>query len=210
MDIKDVLKQCKEETKLYYPQKNWFELSSILNTKKYTRFILDDNSNFYYIYKNKKEYSYKMIYSVDIIELLKQGAIYLYISKEGMFRALDFECDLYHMSLNKSKKYKFLSKQLSYDELSQFQEIIKQNKEFIKIKEEDLDIRVNISWEGFPYSYSTEKIKVHKVHLTHMPTGLTYSTDSNTGFDTGYRYALNKLEDKLNEQHNIKNRKDKL
>lgn len=63
-----------------------------------------------------------------------------------------------------------------------------------KIKEEDLDISVNIRWEGFPYSYSKDKIKIHNVHLKHKPTGLTYSIDSNTGFDTGYKYALEKLE----------------
>lgn len=65
-----------------------------------------------------------------------------------------------------------------------------------KIDEVDLDIIVNVRWDGFPYSYSEDKIRVYNIKIVHKPTGLTASVDSNTGIDTGYKYALNELEKK--------------
>lgn len=65
-----------------------------------------------------------------------------------------------------------------------------------KIKEEDLDIKVSIRHNNIPNSYSLEKIRICNVHLTHTPTGLTCNVDSDTGIDTGYKYALKELEKK--------------
>lgn len=63
-----------------------------------------------------------------------------------------------------------------------------------KINEEDLEIKVSIRREGFPYSYSPDQIRVCNVYMKHKPTGLETSVDSNTGIDTGYKYALKELE----------------
>lgn len=68
--------------------------------------------------------------------------------------------------------------------------------EYKKINEEDLDIKVSIRRDGFPYSYSSDQIRVCNIHLTHRPTGLSCNVDSNTGIDTGYKYALKELEKK--------------
>lgn len=57
-------------------------------------------------------------------------------------------------------------------------------------------MKVSIRREGIPYSYSPEQIRVCNIHLTHIPTGLSCSVDSNTGIDTGYKYALKELEKK--------------
>lgn len=68
--------------------------------------------------------------------------------------------------------------------------------ELEKINEADLDIKVNVRWDGIPYSYSEEKIRVYNIKIVHKPTGLIASADSNTTIDMGYKYALNELEKK--------------